>query len=590
MKNAMKDVEKGNQEDEKNKSKVEETRLIPNSPEYEEKFGLYWSGTCYEPVDILGKLGIEEPRDMPYLNHVKRLSKNWTNLQQLVEFMAIGTTPLQSPYFKDGEREERVSRTKVTFIEFRPEKKPHVTPITKHTELRETLNGLASETAIPPLRLFVVEDLSQQVIELLGARFDIDPLFFREQIEDNVWHNLRDTGAMPPSLTCSTRQRSWFRIRNMRLRYHKTDASFQAAKLEATAWNVSRRPDNDNNHWAHKDEVERDGSGKVVNKAVVSILRTRTNIWIGKDKKSEDGTVGIILLDPTLKAGNPLWHDRTNWLPTTGMDEDSPPLPASNKTWHSDIVAMTSAYPWFEIESGHTIGSQVLAVPTLYTICAEWLIVCDYVRTRLSQIEWEIEIPDVFRDKEKDDVRSKSQIIADSLKRLHTWRRHIPVFRDMVTEALQQALPAAERLISPSSTTEDAARIFDDIKPDFNRILDNLKELQDRVDRLTEIVTSEINIEDSNQSREDNHNLTRLTWLATTFIPMSFISAFFSMNESVAELKYTYGWFFLTAIPFTAICLFIARLVGGGKLGKHVMKKNFETKGKSLYNKYFKLE
>jgi Mg2+ and Co2+ transporter CorA len=158
----------------------------------------------------------------------------------------------------------------------------------------------------------------------------------------------------------------------------------------------------------------------------------------------------------------------------------------------------------------------------------------------------------------------------------------------MVTEAIQQALPAAERLTAPASVSAHTA--FNDVKPDFDRILDNLKELQDRVDRLTAIVTSEINIEDSKQSKEDNHNLTRLTWLATTFIPLSFVSAFFSMNESVAELKYTYGWFFLTAIPFTAICLCLARLVGGGSLGKRVMKKNYSTKGKSLYNKYFKFE
>lgn len=524
----------------------------------------------------------------PYLDYVKELSKNWRSLQQLADFMEAGTTPLQVPEYEPGERNRRLNRTKITFIEYLPERT--LKSITNHTELGDTLAAIVPGDSTPPLRLFIVEDLSQKVIELLGARFDVDPLFFREQIDDFVWHNLRDPWATPPSLTCSTRQRSWFRLRNMRLRYHKTEKLFEDARLEANDWNVLRRPDNDNNHWAHKDEATRDGKGKIVSKAVVSIMRTRTNIWIGEDKECKGGTVGIVLLDPTMKGGEPLWHDRANWLPTTGMGKDLPPLQITDKSWYSDIVAMTSAYPWFEAQSKDDLGPQVLAFPTLYTICAEWLIVCDYVKARLSQIEWEIEKPDIFREKEKDDVRSKSQIIADSLQRLHTWRRHIPVFRDMVTEAIDQALPAAARLLSPSKTVGEAAKTFEDIEPDFDRILNNLKELQDRVDRLTAIVTSEINIEDSNQSREDNHNLTRLTWLATTFIPMSFVSAFFSMNESVAELKYTYGWFFLTAIPFTAICLFVARLVGGGKWGKRVMKKNFEAKGTSLYTKYFKLE
>lgn len=532
---------------------------------------------------------------MPYLAHVKTLSRSWKSLRHLADFMQVGTTPLQWKYLNlpenHEERDERCSRTNVTYIEYKPEKDPKPVPINLADDLKKTLASLTyNPSEAPPLRLFIVEDLSRDVIELLGSRFDVDPLFFREQIEDYVWHNLRDPWAMAPSLTSSTKQRSWFRLRNMRLRYHKTEESFEAGRQEANKWNVLRRPDNDNNHWTHKDEAQRDENGRVMTKAAVSIMRTRTTIWIGKDRKCGNGTVGIVLLDPSMQEGRPLWHDRTNWLPITSMEKDPPQLTGSNKSWYKDIVQMTAAYPWFEVESGHKIGPQVLAYPTLYTVCAEWLIVCDYVRTRLSQIEWEIEIPEVFREKEKDDVRSKSEIIADSLKRLHTWRRHIPVFRDMVNEAMQQALPAAARLTAPSSSAEDAVKAFEDIKPDLDRILDNVKELQDRVDRLTAIVTSEINIEDSKQSKEDNHNLTRLTWLATTFIPMSFVAAFFSMNESVSELKYTYGWFFLTAIPFTAICLCLARLVGGGAWGKRVMKKNNKTEGKSLYNRFLKLE
>lgn len=512
--------------------------------------------------------------------------------------MQVGTSPLQWKYLilpeNRDELQERRSRTKVTYIEYRPPQDPHPITIDSADGLRTALAPLIcalSET--PPLRLFIVEDLSTEIIEQLGSRFDVDPLFWREQIEDNVWHNIRDPWAIAPSLTASSKQRSWFRLRNMRLRYHKTGTSFEKGREEVNKWNILRRPDNDNNHWAHKDEVDRDEKGEIrkdengkeIGKAVVSIMRTRTTIWIGKDKKSGDGfgTVGIVLVDPTMKEGKPLWHDRTNWLPTIGLGQKIPSLPSSDKSWYQDIVRMTTAYPWSEDQSGHEIGPQALVHPTLYTICAEWLIVCDYVKTRVSQIEWEVELPEVFREKEKNDTRSKSELIADSLKRLHTWRRHIPVFRDMVTEALQQGLPAAARLTS--SSVGDEAKAFEDIRPDFDRILDNIKELQDRIDRLTAIVTSEINIEDTKQSIEDNHNLARLTWLATIFIPLSFVSAFFSMNESVSALKYTYGWFFLTAIPFTGLCLAIAQLAGGGKLGQKTMSKEIRHKGSSFYSK-----
>jgi Mg2+ and Co2+ transporter CorA len=253
----------------------------------------------------------------------------------------------------------------------------------------------------------------------------------------------------------------------------------------------------------------------------------------------------------------------------------------SSVSWFEDIVQMTTAFPWFERSEGHEINAQVLAKPTLYTICAEWLVVCDYVRTRLSQIEWELEKPHLFR--------SKGDVIDSSLARLHTWRRHIPVFRGMVTETLEHALPAAARLTTPSSYSSTApsspisytgrsltsdkvvinfnnAEGFEDIVPDFRRVLTAINELHERVDRLTSIVTSEISIEDSRRGFKESHNMARITWLATVFIPLTFVAGLYSMNESVSALKETYGWYFLTAVPFTLVVMAIGWVVGGGSL------------------------
>jgi hypothetical protein len=236
---------------------------------------------------------------LPYLAHIKSLSTSWRTLRHLADWMQVSTTPLRWNEIRDhpAEREKRVNKTNVTFIEYQPATAPKATPIKTPGLLQETLQALSHEnTKEPPLRLFIVEDLSRKVIELLGARFDIDPLFFREQIDDYVWHNTRDPWASPPSLVSSMRHRPWFRMRNMRLRYHKTEEDYFNSRLEANSWNVLRRPDNDENHWHYQD-----GQG-----AVVSIMRTRTSMWIGKDKKCGNGTVGIVLLDPTVSQGRPL--------------------------------------------------------------------------------------------------------------------------------------------------------------------------------------------------------------------------------------------------------------------------------------------
>ena len=73
--------------------------------------------------------------------------------------MEGGTTPLRWPEYKPGERQERLTRTNITFIEYRPEEEPQVTAIKEHTVLDDTLKSLVPEDSGPaPLRLFIVED------------------------------------------------------------------------------------------------------------------------------------------------------------------------------------------------------------------------------------------------------------------------------------------------------------------------------------------------------------------------------------------------------------------------------------------------
>jgi hypothetical protein len=510
---------------------------------------------------------------MPYLAHIKSLTPTWKTLRYLADWMEVGTTPLRWKELKGSpERLERVNKTMVTYIEYQSAKASTSQTLDTHIALNEFLSSLPCErNREPPLRLFVVEDLSQQVIELLGARFDIDPMCFRDHVDDYVWHNVRDPWAQPPSLMSNMKHRQWFHMRNMRVRYHKTQDDFDKAWKETNSWNILRRPENDKNRWKFADDET----------AIVSFMRTRTTLWIGKDKEcgNGNGTVCILLVDPTTSQGQPLWYDRTNWLPTPSMNDPPTTLGKQSESWYKDIINMTKTFPWFEATETSGVNLQVLTKPALYTICAEWLVVCDYAKARLSQIERELEMPRLFR--------SKGDAIDTSLKRLHTWRRQIPIFREMVKETLEDALPAAARLAppptaaftaptSPISTyskrsvlTENKPVIlsddltgYEDIVPDFLRVLAAIEILQQRVDRLTDIVTSEINIEDSRRGLKENHNMARVTWLATIFIPLSFISSFYSMNEDVASMRTTYGWYFLTAIPFTLVVMAIGWRVG----------------------------
>lgn len=132
------------------------------------------------------------------------------------------------------------------------------------------------------LRLFVVEDLSRDVIEFLGTRFDIEPAFFREHIFDYAWCNTRDPWVDPPNLDVVARGQNWLQLRFVRARYFKTTDSFKTGGKQAENFNIQRRPDDDENNKAYWDEEG----------AIVGITRTRASFWTKHIEGEETEAVG----------------------------------------------------------------------------------------------------------------------------------------------------------------------------------------------------------------------------------------------------------------------------------------------------------
>ena len=153
--------------------------------------------------------------ERPYYKHAKAFSTSWRHLRVLADFMQVGTTPLRWKEFQevndDGKpgkwsgdkpynQKERLSRTKVTRLDYLGESKPSRENYKTASELRDALKKQAEEDGITQkkFRLFVVEDLSSDVIEMLGAHYDIEPAFFRDQIFDYAWYKLVIAGWTLP--------------------------------------------------------------------------------------------------------------------------------------------------------------------------------------------------------------------------------------------------------------------------------------------------------------------------------------------------------------------------------------------------------
>lgn len=105
------------------------------------------------------------------------------------------------PNLAEMERNERMKRTRVAVLDY-PEdgKKPSRIDFETPEELKDgiaELDGDDQKNSSVKFRLFVVEDLSREVIETLGARYDVDPAFFREHLVDYVWYNISKWSFSP---------------------------------------------------------------------------------------------------------------------------------------------------------------------------------------------------------------------------------------------------------------------------------------------------------------------------------------------------------------------------------------------------------
>jgi Mg2+ and Co2+ transporter CorA len=188
-----------------------------------------------------------------------------------------------------------------------------------------------------------------------------------------------------------------------------------------------------------------------------------------------------------------------------------------------------------------------LGVAALSIIAAEWLTVVQYLTTRLNQIEWELQHPD---------FRTPPYGLDASLRRLHPWRRSLPVYEQWVQEVLDD-------MLSDDALSKDQWHSGELLKlrGDFIAVRKALRTKQTQVQDMVSVVTAIISIEENKRSAEQNHNVTRLTYLAVLFVPMTFVSGFLSMTPDVTALSRTFWIYFALALPLTFVALVIAQWV-----------------------------
>ena len=218
------------------------------------------------------------------MKYLKSISEGWPHIRWLADFMEVGTHPIKWKFITDEDTEARAKRTRVAMLEYSEDKKPTRKDIHSSEKLTQLLKDPAFNHNPEHARIFVVEDLSRDVIEAFGAQYDIDPLFFRSHIGDYLWFNTRDPWAELNDLDHIREERNFFNIRYMTPRYFRSEESIEKATKQLGLFNVLRRIEQELT-WRIRKERKRDDT-------TVGVVRSKTSLWIRRNKPCETGVLG----------------------------------------------------------------------------------------------------------------------------------------------------------------------------------------------------------------------------------------------------------------------------------------------------------
>ena len=194
---------------------------------------------------------------------------------------------------------------------------------------------------------------------------------------------------------------------------------------------------------------------------------------------------------------------------------------------------------------------RAFGMPALRLMLSDWHDVIQYMTTQIAQIEWQIELPDWGR--------STRYVDDKIMRKLHPWRRNISLYRAMITDGIRQLYPdQAQAQTSPADIDYSLRSLL----PDFQIVLGEIDTIQTHIGQLVSVATAFQSLDESRRAIDQNNNVARLTYLATLFIPLSFVSGFLSMQPDVSQLRQTFWVFFVIAIPLTAVALVVADFLG----------------------------
>lgn len=154
----------------------------------------------------------------PYHAYVHSLSDRWLKLRHLDQFMDPGS----SEFPEKGSIKHRISIIEDI------ESNQSVTEVYDAAGLEAFLDSSSAQRN----RLIIVENLSKEIVEILGQRFDVDPTFFASYIYALDWFGRASSPTTVPLRHSNIRKQSFVQLRYLEARTVKIDDQDSAQPIE----------------------------------------------------------------------------------------------------------------------------------------------------------------------------------------------------------------------------------------------------------------------------------------------------------------------------------------------------------------------
>ncbi|KXT12507.1 hypothetical protein AC579_10345 [Pseudocercospora musae] len=534
-------------------------------PHTDEGGDAYYIGDAYEAAQCAHEWKVPNPG--PYLRYIKHASKSLPHLEYLAHWMEVTCAPPKWKFVKANprSRSQRAERTKACVVDYAIHEQPRLNHCDSVFELQAALKTSPLEADVPKARLIVVEDLCRDLVEYLGSHYSVDPLFFLSHIGDYLFHTTRDRWVELPNLDVDMRKQSHFNLQYLRPRYFKTEESFQQAERQSGTFNVLRRLDSDRSRKKLQNMALDRPEGSV------TLTRAKTSLWV-KPRKEGEPVIAILIVDPTVSEGHPLWGGYRPFQETPSFadwqedpDEEVAGPPPPTVSLYEHVLYWCSQVSPEEVERIQK-EPRYIGLPMYRLVVADWMAVLKYMTTMLGLIEWGFEKPHWSEDPSD---------IEELVKKFSPWRRNIGYYQTMISDAIARLFPPAlkaqldpmqqpspPQLLNPPTPACDETGVLS-LWTDFKNIKQQMTDSQNRINSIQTMAGNVINTEEARRAVRQNKNLARLTFLATVFIPLNFTTSFLSMSPNFGSgpgAIETIWLFFAIGVPIMILALLIVDL------------------------------